>query len=118
KGDLLRVRPGEKIPVDGEITEGSSSVDESMVTGESIPVIKQSGDLVIGSTMNKSGSFVFKATKVGTETMLANIIKLVGEAQSSKAPVQKLADSVSGYFVPVVLMVAVATFVFWYVFGP
>ncbi|OGM59796.1 copper-translocating P-type ATPase [Candidatus Woesebacteria bacterium RIFCSPLOWO2_01_FULL_37_19] len=117
-GDIIRVRPGEKIPIDGKIIEGVSSIDESMVTGESIPVDKTAGDSVIGATMNKSGTFLFKATKVGSDTMLANIVKMVSEAQSSHAPIQRLADTVSSYFVPVVLMLAVATFVLWYVFGP
>ena len=117
-GDLIRVRPGEKIPVDGIIVEGESSIDESMVTGESIPKDKSAGDTVVGATMNKTGSFTFKATKVGADTMLAQIIKLVQEAQGSKAPIQRLADLVSSYFVPVVLMLAIATFVVWYDFGP
>lgn len=116
-GDLIRVRPGEKIPVDGVITDGSSSVDESMVTGESIPVEKIKGDTVIGATLNKSGSFKFRATKVGSETMLARIVKMVAEAQSSRAPIQRLADLVSSYFVPIVLMLAVATFVVWFDFS-
>lgn len=116
-GDIIRVRPGEKIPVDGIIIEGESSIDESMVTGESIPADKTKDDLVVGATMNKTGSFTFKATKVGQETMLAQIIKLVQEAQGSKAPIQRLADLVSSYFVPVVLMLATATFVVWYNFG-
>ena len=117
-GDILRVRPGEKIPVDGVITEGSSAIDESMVTGESIPVDKGPDALVIGSTINKTGSFLFRATKVGSETMLAQIVKLVQEAQGSKAPIQRLADLVSSYFVPVVIMLALATFALWYVLGP
>lgn len=117
-GDTIRVRPGEKISVDGIITEGESSIDESMVTGESIPVDKVSGDTVIGGTMNKSGSFTYKATKVGQETMLAQIIRLVEEAQGSKAPIQRLADLISSYFVPVVLMLAISTFSIWYIFGP
>ena len=116
-GDLIRVRPGEKIPADGMIVEGLSSVDESMVTGESIPVDKVVGDKVIGSTINKSGTFILKATKIGNDTVLANIVKKVEEAQSTKAPVQRLADLVSSYFVPGVLMLSVATFVVWYVFG-
>jgi P-type Cu+ transporter len=115
---LIRVRPGEKIPVDGVIVEGKSSINESMVTGESIPVDKKSGDTVIGATINKSGTFVMKATKVGSETMLSQIIKLVEEAQGSKAPIQRLADIISSYFVPVVIMLAIATFVMWYNFGP
>ncbi len=118
EGDLLRVRPGEKVPVDGVIKEGTSSIDESMVTGESIPVDKVVGDQVIGATFNKTGSFIFEATKIGSDTMLANIVKMVSEAQNSRAPIQRLADVVSGYFVPAVLMIAVATFVLWYVFGP
>lgn len=116
-GDIIRVRPGEKIPVDGKITQGSSSIDESMVTGESIPADKGVGDLVTGATMNKTGSFLFAATKVGDETMLAQIVRMVSEAQSSRAPIQRLADVVSSYFVPVVLMLAVATFVIWYAVG-
>lgn len=116
-GDILRVRPGEKIPVDGVIVEGESSIDESMITGESIPVDKTKGDMVVGATMNKAGTFIYKATKVGQETMLAQIIKLVEEAQGSKAPIQRLADLISSYFVPVVLILAIATFVGWYIFG-
>jgi Cu+-exporting ATPase len=117
-GDIIRVRPGEKIPVDGIIADGESSIDESMITGESMPVDKAKGDVVVGATMNKTGSFTFKATKVGGETMLAQIIKLVQEAQGSKAPIQRLADMVSSYFVPVVLMLAILTFAVWYIFGP
>ncbi|HCR35844.1 hypothetical protein A2130_04590 [Candidatus Woesebacteria bacterium GWC2_33_12] len=116
-GDLIRVRPGEKVPVDGVITEGNSFVDESMVTGESFPVEKLIGANVIGSTLNKSGSFIFKATKVGSETMLSHIVEMVKEAQSSRAPIARMADLVSSYFVPIVLMLAVATFVVWYVVG-
>src|SRR3989338_8059346 len=117
-GDIIRVRPGEKIPVDGIIVDGESSIDESMVTGESMPTDKSKNDIVVGATMNKTGSFTFKATKVGQETMLAQIIKLVQEAQGSKAPIQRLADFVSSYFVPIVIMLAIATFVVWYVVGP
>lgn len=117
-GSIIRVRPGEKIPVDGVITEGASSVDESMVTGESLPVEKNKGDLVVGATINKHGSFLYKATKVGADTMLSQIIKLVEEAQGSKAPIQRLADLISSYFVPIVLMLAIFTFVIWYVSGP
>lgn len=117
-GNIIRVRPGEKIPVDGIITEGESSIDESMVTGESIPKDKAKGDGVVGATINKTGTFTYKATKVGQETMLAQIIKLVQEAQASKAPIQRLADLISSYFVPIVIMLAIATFVIWYVFGP
>ncbi|MEK7605439.1 MAG: heavy metal translocating P-type ATPase [Patescibacteria group bacterium] len=116
-GDVIRVRPGEKIPVDGEIIEGNSAIDESMVTGESMPVEKTPGDEVIGATLNKSGSFLYKATKVGDETMLAQIIKLVQEAQGSKAPIQRIADTISSYFVPIVIMLAILTFVIWYLFG-
>jgi len=116
-GDLIRVRPGEKIPVDGIIIEGESAIDESMVTGESMPSSKYKGDTVIGATMNRSGSFVYKATKVGKDTMLSQIIKLVEEAQGSKAPIQRLADIISSYFVPIVIMLAIGTFVGWYVFG-
>lgn len=117
EGDLIRVRPGEKIPVDGIIVDGISSVDESMVTGESIPVDKLVGASVIGSTINRTGSFIFKATKVGSETMLSRIVKMVSEAQSSRAPIQRLADSVSSYFVPAVLILSVLTFVIWYDLG-
>lgn len=117
-GSVIRVRPGEKIPVDGEILEGESSIDESMVTGESIPVDKTKGDTIIGSTFNETGTFTYKATKVGSETMLAQIIKLVQEAQGSKAPIQRLADLISAYFVPIVIMVAIATFILWFDFGP
>jgi len=116
-GDILRVRPGEKIPVDGVIEEGESSVDESMITGESIPVDKTKGDTVVGATINKTGTFTYKATKVGSDTMLAQIIKLVEEAQGSKAPIQRLADIVSSYFVPIVIMLAFLTFGVWYIFG-
>ncbi|WP_199622574.1 heavy metal translocating P-type ATPase [Paenibacillus alkalitolerans] len=110
-GDVIFVRAGEKIPVDGELIEGSSSVDESMLTGESMPVTKNVGDTVIGATVNKHGSFKFKATKVGKDTALAQIIKLVEEAQVSKAPIQRLADKISGIFVPVVIVIAIVTFV-------
>ncbi|PIZ00558.1 hypothetical protein COY62_01950 [bacterium (Candidatus Howlettbacteria) CG_4_10_14_0_8_um_filter_40_9] len=117
-GDIVVVRPGEKIPVDGLIIEGKSAIDESMITGESIPVDKKEGDEVIGATINKTGSFKFRATKVGSETALAQIIELVKEAQGSKAPIQKLADQVTAYFVPVVMVVAIMTFTVWYIFGP
>lgn len=113
-GDVVIVRPGEKLPVDGVIVEGKSSVDESMITGESMPVEKRVGDIVTGATINKVGTFKFKATKVGSETFLAQIIKIVEEAQGSKAPIQHLADKVSGIFVPVVLLIAIATFIIWY----
>jgi Cu+-exporting ATPase len=117
-GDLVTVRPGEKIPVDGIVKEGRSFVDESMITGESIPVEKKAEDEVIGATINKSGSFKFEATKVGKDTALAQIIKLVQEAQGSKAPIQRLADVISGYFVPVVISIAILTFIIWFDFGP
>jgi Cu+-exporting ATPase len=116
-GDILQVKPGEKIPVDGEIIDGYSSIDESMITGESIPVEKQQGDSVIGSTINKHGTFLYKATAIGKNTMLSQIIKLVQEAQGSKAPIQRIADTVSSYFVPIVLMLAFITFTIWYDFG-
>src|SRR5690606_31436468 len=117
-GDLVRVRPGEKVPVDGVVVEGRSALDESMLTGESLPVEKGPGDTVIGATLNKTGGFVFRATKVGAETTLAQIVKLVEEAQGSKAPMQRLADAISGYFVPIVLILAALTFVIWLIFGP
>jgi len=116
-GNIIRVRPGEKVPTDGEIVEGDSTLDESMITGESIPVDKTVGDTVVGATFNKSGTFLYKATKVGSDTMLAQIIKLVQEAQGSKAPIQRIADLISSYFVPVVLMLAILTFIVWYDFG-
>ncbi|MCX7670169.1 MAG: HAD-IC family P-type ATPase, partial [Anaerolineae bacterium] len=117
-GDLVIVRPGEKIAVDGVVIEGRSAVDESMLTGESLPVEKGPGDPVIGATLNKLGWLKFEATKVGRETALAQIIRLVEEAQASKAPIQKLADAVSAVFVPAVIGVAVLTFLGWYFFGP
>ncbi|MEM9265673.1 MAG: heavy metal translocating P-type ATPase [Cyanobacteria bacterium P01_F01_bin.13] len=113
-GDTVVVRPGEKIPVDGEVVAGSSTVDESMVTGEPIPVEKQTGDTVIGATINKTGSFRFRAARVGKDTMLAQIVQLVQAAQGSKAPIQKLADQVTGWFVPVVIAIALLTFVLWF----
>jgi Cu+-exporting ATPase len=117
-GDLVRVRPGEKVPVDGRIIEGASALDESMLTGEPMPAAKGVGDEVIGATLNTSGSFVFRATRVGRDTVLAQIVRLVEEAQGSKAPIQRLADAVTGWFVPAVLALALATFVVWLVFGP
>ncbi|MFB2935599.1 heavy metal translocating P-type ATPase [Aerosakkonemataceae cyanobacterium BLCC-F154] len=113
-GDVILVRPGEKIPVDGEIVEGSSTIDEAMVTGESVPVKKQPGDEVIGATINKTGSFKFRAMRVGKDTFLAQIVKLVQQAQGSKAPIQRLADQVTGWFVPAVIAIAIATFILWY----
>jgi P-type Cu+ transporter len=113
--DTILVRPGEKIPVDGEIISGNSTIDEAMVTGESIPVQKQPGDEVIGATINQTGSFKFKATRIGTDTVLAQIVKLVQDAQGSKAPIQRLADKVTGWFVPVVMAISIVTFVIWFV---
>lgn len=118
RGDLIRVRPGERVPTDGIIVEGSSALDESMLTGESIPVEKAVGDQVIGATANTTGSFVFRATNVGKDTALAQIVKLVSDAQGSKAPIQRLADTISAYFVPVVLALAALTFALWMAFGP
>ncbi|MCC3684383.1 heavy metal translocating P-type ATPase [Bacillus cereus] len=115
-GDIVYVKPGEKIPVDGEIVEGKSAIDESMLTGESIPVDKSIGDVVIGSTINKNGFLKVKATKVGRDTALAQIIKVVEEAQGSKAPIQRVADQISGIFVPVVVMIAIITFAVWMIF--
>lgn len=117
-GDFILVRPGEQIPVDGIVRQGYSSVDESMITGESIPVEKKAGDTVIGGTINKMGSFQFEATRVGKDTTLARIIRLVEEAQGSKAPIQRLADVVSGYFVPAVICIAIVTFIIWSFVGP
>jgi Cu+-exporting ATPase len=117
-GDVVQVRPGEKVPVDGILVEGSSAVDESMLTGESLPVSKKPGDEVIGATINKTGAFKFRTTKVGKDTALAQIVKMVQEAQNSKAPIARMADTVSGYFVPVVMILAVITFIIWFDFGP
>jgi P-type Cu+ transporter len=117
-GDRLRVRPGEKIPVDGVVLEGRSSIDESMITGESIPVEKEANSKVIGATINASGSFVMRAERVGSETLLAQIVQLVGQAQRSRAPIQRLADRVAAWFVPTVVAVSVITFIAWMLFGP
>jgi Cu+-exporting ATPase len=117
-GDTVQVHPGEKVPVDGVVLEGSSAVDESMLTGESLPVSKATGDEVIGATINKTGAFKFRATKVGKDTALAQIVKMVQDAQNSKAPIARMADTVSGYFVPVVMILAVLTFVLWFDVGP
>jgi len=117
-GDRLRVRPGEKMPVDGDVVDGSSSVDESMITGEPIPVEKQVGDRVIGATVNGTGALVIEARKVGGDTMLAQIVQMVANAQRSRAPIQKVADVVAGYFVPAVVLAAVVTFILWAVLGP
>ncbi|HJT65317.1 MAG TPA: heavy metal translocating P-type ATPase [Pyrinomonadaceae bacterium] len=118
KGDVLRVRPGEKIPVDGVVLEGSSAVDESMVTGESIPIEKHAGDRVIGATVNGTGSLVMRAERVGSETLLSQIVQMVAEAQRSRAPIQRLADVVAGYFVPAVILIALITFFVWAFLGP
>ena len=117
-GDKLRVRPGDKVPVDGRVAEGSSSVDESMITGEPIPVAKRAGDPVTGGTVNQTGSFVMVAERLGKDTLLAKIVQMVAEAQRSRAPIQRLADRVSGWFVPLVVAVAVATFAVWAIWGP
>jgi Cu+-exporting ATPase len=117
-GDLVRVRPGEKVPVDGVVREGRSAVDESMLTGEPVPVRKQEGDPVTGATLNTTGSFLFEATKVGRDTALAQIVRLVEEAQGSRAPVQRLADRIAALFVPVVISIAIAAFVVWFDLGP
>ncbi|HYQ70925.1 MAG TPA: HAD-IC family P-type ATPase, partial [Gammaproteobacteria bacterium] len=117
-GDILRVRPGEKVPVDGTVQDGDSNVDESMVTGEPMPVEKTSGDRLIGATVNGNGSLMMRAEKVGAETLLAQIVQMVAEAQRSRAPIQKLVDVVSGYFVPVVVIIAIITFFTWWAWGP
>ncbi|YCM44612.1 copper-translocating P-type ATPase [Verrucomicrobiaceae bacterium 227] len=117
-GDLLRVRPGEKVPIDGVITEGGSHLDESMITGEPVPVRKGEGDAVIGATVNQTGSFIMKTEKVGSETLLAQIVQMVSEAQRSRAPIQKMADKIAGYFVPTVFAIAVLTFALWAIWGP
>ena len=117
-GDLLRVRPGDKVPIDGSVTEGRSHVDESMVTGEPLPVLKEANAKVIGGTINGQGSFVMRAEKIGRDTMLAQIVQMVAQAQRSRAPIQRLADTVSGWFVPAVILIAIAAFVAWAVWGP
>src|SRR5712664_4245779 len=118
KGDRLRVRPGEKVPVDGVVLEGHSSVDESLITGEPVPAEKQSGDKVTGGTINGTGSFLMKAERVGAETLLAQIVQMVAEAQRTRAPIQNLADTVSSYFVPAVVGIAIVAFVVWAIYGP
>ncbi len=117
-GDILRIRPGDKIPVDGVVTEGESNIDESMVTGEPIAIAKKEGDPVIGATVNATGSLLVKAEKVGAETLLSQIVEMVANAQRSRAPIQKLADVVSGYFVPIVVLIAILAFIGWYFWGP
>ncbi|HEX5633629.1 MAG TPA: HAD-IC family P-type ATPase, partial [Gemmatimonadales bacterium] len=117
-GDRLRVRPGEKVPVDGEVTEGRANVDESMVTGEPVPVAKTPGSKVTAGTLNQTGGFVMRAEKVGADTLLAQIVHMVAAAQRSRAPIQRMADQVAGWFVPVVILVAVLTFAAWMVWGP
>ena len=118
KGNLLRVRPGEKVPIDGVIVEGKSNIDESMITGEPMPVSKRPGEKVVGATVNQTGSFLMRVERIGSETLLAQIVQMVAEAQRSQAPIQKLADTVSGYFVPAVIGIAVITFVVWSIVGP
>jgi Cu+-exporting ATPase len=118
KGDALRVRPGEKIPINGVIVDGKSNIDESMITGEPMPVSKQAGEKVIGATVNQTGSFLMRAERIGSETVLAQIVQMVADAQRSRAPIQKLADTVSGYFVPAVIGVAIITFIVWSIVGP
>ncbi|HEX5624134.1 MAG TPA: HAD-IC family P-type ATPase, partial [Sulfuricurvum sp.] len=117
-GDRLRIRPGEKIPVDGTVIEGESHVDESMVSGEPIPVSKTAGDRLIGATINTTGGLIMEAQRVGTDTLLSQIVSMVSQAQRSRAPIQKTADRVSGYFVPIVIAISVFTFILWYFFGP
>lgn len=117
-GDNLRVRPGEKVPVDGVLVDGKSTVDESMVTGESLPVAKRAGEKLIGGTINQSGSFIMRAEKIGRDTVLARIVQMVADAQRSRAPIQRLADQVSGWFVPLVILVAIVAFIVWAMFGP
>ena len=118
RGDMLRVRPGEKVPIDGVIVEGKSNIDESMITGESMPVSKGAGDKVIGATLNQIGSFLMRTEKIGSETLLSQIVQMVAEAQRTRAPIQRLADTVSGYFVPAVIAIALITFVIWSIIGP
>ena len=118
KGNLLRVRPGEKVPIDGVIVEGKSNIDESMITGDPMPVSKRPGEKVVGATVNQTGSFLMRVERIGSETLLAQIVQMVAEAQRSQAPIQKLADTVSGYFVPAVIGIAVITFVVWSIVGP
>src|SRR5437764_11527505 len=118
KGDRLRVRPGEKVPIDGVMIDGKSNVDESMITGEPMPVNKRAGEKVIGATVNQTGSFLMRAERIGSETVLAQIVQMVADAQRSRAPIQKLADTVAGYFVPAVIGVAIMTSIVWSIVGP
>ena len=117
-GDIVKVRPGERLPVDGEVIDGASAVDESMLTGESMPVEKAAGSTVYGATMNTTGAFRFRATRVGAETALQQIVRLVREAQSRRAPIARMADAISAWFTPVVIGIAIITFIAWYAFGP
>ncbi len=117
-GDRLRIRPGEKVPVDGVVVDGTSAVDEAMITGEPIPVEKVAGDRLIGATINGTGGLIMRAEKVGAETLLSQIVRMVSEAQRSRAPIQKLADVVAGYFVPVVVLIAIGTSIVWGLVGP
>src|SRR6184192_2351257 len=118
KGDVLRVRPGEKVPIDGVIIDGQSNIDESMITGEPMPVSKRAGEKVIGATVNQTGSFLMRAERIGSETVLAQIVQMVADAQRSRAPIQKLVDTLAGYFVPAVIGVAIITFIVWSIVGP
>src|SRR5690606_5197617 len=117
-GDRLRVRPGDKVPVDGKVLEGSTSVDESMITGEPIPTEKKPGDPLIGATINQTGSIMMEAERVGSDTVLSQIVQMVSKAQRSRAPIQRLADVVAAYFVPIVVAVSVLTFIVWSIWGP
>ena len=117
-GDRLRVRPGEKVPVDGVVLEGHSAIDESIISGEPVPAEKSSGDKVTGATVNTTGSFVMRAERVGSDTLLAQIVAMVAEAQRSRAPIQKLVDTISAWFVPSVVVIALMTFVVWSILGP
>src|SRR5213079_904786 len=118
KDDVLRVRPGEKVPIDGVIIDGQSNIDESMITGEPMPVAKGAGEKVIGATVNQAGSFLMRAERIGSETVLAQIVQMVADAQRSRAPIQKLVDTLAGYFVPAVIGVAIITFIVWSIVGP
>src|SRR5690606_17498190 len=117
-GDLLRVKPGEKVPVDGRVVDGTSAVDEAMIAGEPVPVPKGKDSGVSGGTVNGNGSFVFRAEKIGAETLLSQVVQMVSEAQRSRAPIQRLADAVAGWFVPAIVLIAVVTFGVWLAWGP